>query len=86
MIQGWGLRVIFKGTLLGTPNREPQEYSRYITGIYLPGSLYSMIFLLYSWGSLSGVPSRVPLVLATGIMENKTETTIWGSGFRLCRV
>ena len=37
-----------KGTLLGTPNREPQEHSRYIIGIYLPGSLYSIIFLLYS--------------------------------------
>ena len=49
-----------KGTLLGTPNREPQEYSRYIIGIYLPGSLYSIIFLLYSWGSLFGVPSRIP--------------------------
>ena len=24
-----------KGILLGTPNREPQEYSRYIIGIYL---------------------------------------------------
>ena len=24
-----------KGTLLGTPNREPQEYNRYIIGIYL---------------------------------------------------
>ena len=50
-----------KGTLLGTPNWEPQEYSRYIIGIYLPGSLYSIIFLLYSWGSQFGVPSRVPL-------------------------
>ena len=50
-----------KGTLLGTPNKEPQEYSRYIIGIYLPGSLYSIIFLLYSRGSLFGVPSRVPL-------------------------
>ena len=50
-----------KGTLLGTPNREPQEYSRNIIGRYLPGSLYSIIFLLYSWGSLFGVPSRVPL-------------------------
>ena len=30
-------------------------------GIYLPGSLYSIIFLLYSWGSLFGVPSTVPL-------------------------
>ena len=50
-----------KGTLLGTPNREPQEYSRNIRGMYLPGSLYSIIFLLYSWGSLFGVPSKVPL-------------------------
>ena len=49
-----------KGTVLGTPNREPQKYSRYIIGIYLPGSLYSIIFLLYSWDSLFGVPSRVP--------------------------
>ena len=55
---------VFKGTLLGTPNWEPQEYSRYIIGIYLPGSLYAIIFLLYSWGSLFGVPIRVPLVLA----------------------
>ena len=54
--------TINKGTLLGTPKREPQEYSRYIIGIYLPGSLYSIIFLLYSWGSLFGVPSRVPLI------------------------
>ena len=51
--------LVRKGTLLGTPNWEPQEYSRYIVGIYLPGSLYSIIFLLYSWGSLFGVPSRV---------------------------
>ena len=50
-----------KGTLLGTPNREAQEYSRYRIGIYLPGSLYSIMFLLYCWGSLFGVPSRVPL-------------------------
>ena len=52
-----------KGTLLGTPNREPQEYSRYIIGIYKPGSLYSIIYLLYSCGSRFGVPSRVPLVV-----------------------
>ena len=53
---------ISKGTLLGTPIREPQESSRNIVGIYLPGSLYSIIFLLYSWGSLFGVPSKVPLI------------------------
>ena len=53
--------MLDEGTLLGTPNREPREYSRYIIGLYLPGSLYSIIFLLYSWGSLFGVSSRVPL-------------------------
>ena len=77
---------IDKGTLLGTPNREPKEYSRNrniltgvrifyyipirepkeysrnIVGIYLPGSLYSIIFLLDSWGSLFGVPSKVPYI------------------------
>ena len=37
-----------KGTLVGTPNKDP--------GRYIP-----MIYLLYSWGSLFGVPSRVPL-------------------------
>ena len=34
--------------------------------MYLPGSLYSIIFLLYSWGSLFGVSSRVPLKEASG--------------------
>ena len=64
-----GLHTKSKGTLLGTPNREPQEYSRYIIGIYLPGSLYSIIFLLYSWGSLSGVPSRVPLKRSSDVIQ-----------------
>ena len=27
-------------------------------GIYEPGFLYSIVFLLYSWGSLFGVPIR----------------------------
>ena len=45
-----------KGAVLGTPNREPQEYSRNITGMYPPGSLFSVIFLLSSWGSLFGFP------------------------------
>ena len=62
----WGVasRVI-EGTLLGTPNREPQEYSRNITGRYLQGSSYSVIFLLYSWDSLFVLPSKVPLVIRT---------------------
>ena len=46
---------------MGTPDREPQAYSRNITGIYLTGSLYCIIFLLYSWGSLFGVPIKVLL-------------------------
>ena len=54
---------------MGTPNREPQEYSRNMTGIYLPGSLYSLKFLLYSWGSLFGVPIRVPLIVLFPRME-----------------
>ena len=32
---------ILKGTKMGTSNGEPQEYSRNIFGIYLPGSTYS---------------------------------------------
>ena len=56
-----GFRM-YNGTLMGTPNREPQEYSRNIIGIYLPGSLYSILFLLHSWGFLFGVPKLVPLM------------------------
>ena len=59
---GFGTRGLSKETLMGTSNRQPQEYSRNIIGIYLPGSLYTIIFLLYSWGSLFGVPIKVPLV------------------------
>ena len=52
---------------MGTPNREPQEYGRNIVRICLPGSLYSFIFLLYSWGSLFGVPSKVALLCRVGL-------------------
>ena len=69
------------GALLGTSNREPQEYSRYIIGIYLPGSLYSIIFLLNSWGSLFGVPSRVPLNIG-GCKPSNMPNTI--TSFALC--
>ena len=48
---------------MGTPNRKPEEYSRNIIGIYLPGSLRSFISLLHSWGSVFGVPSEVPLFI-----------------------
>ena len=57
---------------MGTTNREPQEYSRNIIGIYLPGSLYSFTFLLYSWGSLFGVPIRVPLSVGQKAIDRIT--------------
>ena len=40
-----------KGTVLGTPNREPQEYSRNIIEYEDPGRYAPIIFLLYCWGS-----------------------------------
>ena len=39
---------------------EPKKCGRNTIGIYVQGSLYSTIFLLYSWGSLFGVPMKVP--------------------------
>ena len=50
-----------KGTLMGTPNREPQEHSRNLIQYKDPGRYIPIIFLLYSWRSLFGVPIRVPL-------------------------
>ena len=49
-----------KGTLLGTPNMELQEYSRNIMEYKDPGRYIPIIYLLYSWGSRFGVPNRVP--------------------------
>ena len=68
MSRGFGFDPIvallqpFKGTLLGTPNREPQEYSRNIMEYKDPGRYIPIIYLLYSWDSLFVVPSRVPLL------------------------
>ena len=59
-----------KGTLLGTPNREPQEYHRNIMEYKDPGRYIPIKFLLYSWGSLFGVPNKVPLLRGLG----------WGQG------
>ena len=56
------------GTLLGTPNREPQEYSRNIIEYKDPGRYIPTIFLLCSWGSLFGVPIEVPLMT---IVDNR---------------
>ena len=49
------LRSLFKGTLLGAPNKEPQEYNRNIIEYNDPGKYLPIIFLLYVWGSLLGV-------------------------------
>ena len=48
--------IFLKGTLLGTPNREPQEYNRNIMEYKDPGRYIPIIYLLYSWGSRFGVP------------------------------
>ena len=45
---------------MGTPNMEPQDYSRNIIEYKDPGRYIPIIFLLYSWGSLFGVPIKVP--------------------------
>ena len=47
--------MVFKSGLMGTPNREPQEYSRNIMEYKDPGR--------YIWGSLFGVPSKLLSVL-----------------------
>ena len=47
--------AIGKGTLMGTPNREPQEDSRNIMEHKDPGNYIPTIFLLYSYYIL-GVP------------------------------
>ena len=52
----WGRRA-----LMGTPNMEPQEHSRNIIEHKDPGGYILIIFLLFSWGSLFGLPSKVPL-------------------------
>ena len=45
---------------MGTPNREPQEYSRNIIEYKDPSRYVPIVILLYSWGSQFGVPSTVP--------------------------
>ena len=46
---------------MGTPNREPQEYSRNVVDCKDLGRYIPITFLLHSWGYLFGVPSKVPL-------------------------
>ena len=62
-----------KGTLLGTPNREPREYSRNIMEYQDPGRYIRVIFLHYVLGvPCLGIPVKslyyvrnVPKPLAT---------------------
>ena len=54
---------------MGTPNREPQEYSRNILECKDPGRYIPIIFLLLvcAWGSLFGIPIKVPLTKMSSI-------------------
>ena len=56
---------MIKGTLLETPNREPQEHSRNIMEYKDPGRYIPILYLLYSWGSRFGVPIKVLLIIWT---------------------
>ena len=51
---------------MGASNREPQEYSKNITEYKDLGRYVRVIFLLYSWGSLLGGPSKVPFRACAG--------------------
>ena len=59
---------------MGTPNWEPQEYSRNIMEYQDPGRYIHIIFLLYSWGSLFGVPILVPLLSHQGASAQSSLT------------
>ena len=82
------MRVNNKGTLLGTPNREPQEHSRNIMEYKDPGRYIPIRYLLYSWGSLFGVPRRVPLYNSSkpctmAILECMSVKSCWLGGHTL---
>ena len=51
---------------MGTPNREPQESSRNIVEYKDFGRYIPKMFLIYSLGSLFGVPIKVPLLRVSG--------------------
>ena len=60
-----GHPVVCKKGLMGIPNREPQEHGRNkkeYKGPYKDSGRYRPILFLCSWGSLFGVPVKVPLV------------------------
>ena len=76
-----GAHITSKGTLMGTPNREPQEYSRNIMEYKDPGRYIPIIYLLYSWGSRFGVPSRVSLT-SKAFAPRSCPSETRGLGFR----
>ena len=45
----------------GNPNNVGVEYTRDIIEYKDPGRYIPIVFLLHSWGSLVGVPTKVPL-------------------------
>ena len=49
-----------EGTLMGTPNRQPQDYRREYHRDIPTWVLIPVVFLLQSWGSLFGVPIEAP--------------------------
>ena len=60
---------------MGTPNREPQEYSRNMIENEDAGRYVPIIFLLSSGGSMFGVPSTVSL-----LSTNPRDLHEWGRG------
>ena len=67
--------IMVDGTLMGTPNREPQEYSKNIIEYKDPGRFMPTIFLLYSWGSLFVVAIAVPLMVFGWKLVGNQRTT-----------
>ena len=70
-----------KSVLMGTPNREPREYSRHVIENQYPGRYIPIIFLLHCWGSLFGVPSKVPLEVGEPLHLRVTQAV----SYRYCR-
>ena len=60
---------------MGTPNREPQQYNRNIIEHKDPGRYIPVIFLLYSWGALFGVPNKARFLFSRGALACRMVTT-----------
>ena len=78
MNHGLGIGSSSTSSSICAPSRESLVNISIFSGAYLPpGSLYSFICLLYSWGSLSGVPIRTFLDL--GIRYKEGFAFLWMS-------